>query len=305
MDVHARRQFRPGHIVLWRVERREHNLMTCSRAEERHDEARPFRMLGARMSGLGLLRLLFGREDVSAQGVLHQDAACAPTQSVERRNNNGVDRRRSRQKKIAGLISIGVLSIFACGFIVGVAPPLGMKATDSTDFCISCHTMTHLWEATKRSTHYQNEKGVQVGCPDCHVPHRVGDYLLVKMAALHDVYSEIVNPALTKEDYENRRPRLVQKVREAYLANDSAECRSCHVFENFTRTIKAHNRAKNTGMTCIKCHYNLVHGEVPWPEVEAENTKQESPAYAATGPLQGVGIGVRPAYGAEGKNEKK
>ena len=264
------------------------------------------------MSFVGPLRHLFGRENISAQGDLHQEEAGVLTQSVHSRRTNGGDRRtndgerrRSRQKKIAGFISIGVLSVFACGFIVGVMPPLGMKATDSTDFCISCHTMTHLWEATKRSTHYQNERGVQVGCPDCHVPHRVGDYVMVKMAALHDVYSEIVNPARTKEDYENRRPRLAQKVREGYLANDSAQCRNCHVFENFTRTIKAHNRAKNTGTTCIKCHYNLVHGEVPWPEMEAEDHKQESSAYARTGPPLEAGIGASLAYGAEGKNENK
>jgi len=264
------------------------------------------------MSFMGPLRSLFGRkrEHVSAQGDLHQEAAGAPTQSVERRRNdddrrrNGDDRRRSRRKKIAGIVSIGVLGVFACGVVIGAIPPLGMKATDSTDFCISCHTMTHLWEATKSSKHYQNERGVQVGCPDCHVPHPVGDYLRVKMAALHDVYSEIVNPARTKEDYEKRRPRLVQKVRDAYLANDSAECRNCHAFESFTRTIKAHNRAKNTGITCIKCHYNLVHGEVPWPEVEVENNKQESPAYARTEPLLGKGIGAGLVYGAEGKHEE-
>lgn len=250
----------------------------------------------------GPLLRLFGREGVSAQGVLHQEKARTPTLSGERRAN-AVDRRRSRKNKIAGFISIGVLGIFASGFLVGVAPPLGMKATDSTDFCISCHTMTHLWEATKRSMHHQNDKGVQVGCPDCHVPHGVGDYLLVKMAALHDVYSELVNPAVTKEDYEDRRPRLVQKVREGYLANDSAQCRKCHVFENFTRPIKAHNRAQKTGMTCIKCHYNLVHGEVPWAEVEENNQKEESPAYATTGPLLGERIGASSAYGAVEKHE--
>jgi nitrate/TMAO reductase-like tetraheme cytochrome c subunit len=177
-----------------------------------------------------------------------------------------------------------------------------MKATDSTDFCVSCHTMTYLWEATKRSTHYQNDRGVRVGCPDCHVPHGVGNYLQVKMAALKDVYVEMTNPALTKEDYDNRRPRLAQKVRDEYLANDSAECRNCHVFENFTRPIKSHNRAQKTGVTCIKCHYNLVHGgEVPWVDVEEKNQKQESLAYAATGPLQGEGIGGSSAHGAEGK----
>jgi nitrate/TMAO reductase-like tetraheme cytochrome c subunit len=163
--------------------------------------------------------------------------------------------------------------------------------------------MTHLWEATKSSTHYKNERGVQVGCPDCHVPHQIAEYLGVKLIALNDVYVEMTNPALTKEDYANRRPRLVQKVREGYLANDSAQCRNCHAFESFTRTIKAHNRAKNTGVTCIKCHYNLVHGEVPWPELDAENDQQESPAYAATGPLPGEGIGAGSAYGGEPKNE--
>lgn len=260
------------------------------------------------MSFMGPLRRLFGRKNGSAQGDWHQEEARASTQSVHSRRTNGedrrrrdADRRRSQRKKIAGVISIGVFGVFAVGFIVGVAPPLGMKATDNTDFCISCHTMTHLWEATKRSTHYQNERGVRVGCPDCHVPHRVSDYVMVKMAALHDVYSEIVNPALTKEDYAQRRPRLVQKVREDYLANDSAQCRNCHAFESFTRTIKAHNRAKNTGVTCIKCHYNLVHGEVPWPELDAENDQQESPAYAATGPLPGEGMGTGLVYGAEGK----
>jgi len=250
------------------------------------------------MSFLSPLRRLFGREYVSAQGDLHQEEAGAPTQSVERRRNAN-DRRRSHRKKIAGFISIGALSLFAGGAFFSGLPLLGMKATDSTDFCISCHTMTHLWEATKRSTHYQNERGVQVGCPDCHVPHQIAEYLGVKLIALNDVYVEMINPALTKEDYELRRPRLVQKVRKDYLANDSAQCRNCHSFESFTRTIKAHNRAKNTGTTCIKCHYNLVHGEVPWPEMEAENDKQESPAYAKTEPLPGEGIGAGSAYGGE------
>jgi nitrate/TMAO reductase-like tetraheme cytochrome c subunit len=124
---------------------------------------------------------------------------------------------------------------------------------------------------------------------------------MVKLEALHDVYSEIVNPALTKEDYENRRPRLVQKVREDYLANDSAQCRNCHAYESFTRTIKAHNRAKNTGMTCIKCHYNLVHGEVPWPELDADKTTEESPAYAGVGALPGQALGAGFPVEGEGK----
>lgn len=229
------------------------------------------RMLWTRMKRVGRIDRLFGRADGSARDVLHQEGALASAPIVERRI---VERRTSRKYQVAGFISIGVLSMFFGGIIVGAAPLLGMKATDNTDFCISCHTMTHLWEATRLSTHYQNDRGVKVGCPDCHVPHQLGDYLRVKLAALKDVYIEITNPALSREDYENRRPRLAQKVREDYLANDSASCRKCHAFESFTRTIKAHNRAGKTGMTCIKCHYNLVHGEVAWAEMEEGNRKK-------------------------------
>jgi nitrate/TMAO reductase-like tetraheme cytochrome c subunit len=147
-------------------------------------------------------------------------------------------------------------------------PMLAMKMTDNVEFCLSCHTMQHLWEETKQSSHYRNTNGVKVGCPDCHVPHEVGDYFQVKMMALKDVVVEVVNPATTAEEYEKRRPRLVKKVREDYLKTDSANCRKCHAFENFTRKIKSHTRAAKTGITCIECHYNLVHGETPWPEME-------------------------------------
>lgn len=201
-----------------------------------------------------------------------------------------VEQGKSRLRTIAGFISLSVIGVFASGMILGAAPLLGMKATDSTEFCISCHSMTHLWEVTKASRHFKNDRGVQVGCPSCHVPHPIADYLQVKMLALHDVYSEIVNPVNTKEDYEARRPELAQKVRTDYLKNDSAECRNCHSYENFTRPIKSHDRAKKAGTTCIKCHYNLVHGEIPWAEMEDENRKQESVAQDTTGPSQTEGL---------------
>ena len=131
--------------------------------------------------------------------------------------------------------------------ILGAAPLLGMKATDSTEFCISCHSMTHLWEVTKTSRHFQNDRGVQVGCPSCHVPHPIADYLRVKMLALHDVYSEVVNPVRTKESYEARRPQLAQKVRTDYVANDSAQCRNCHAYKNLPERSSLMTGPRNPG----------------------------------------------------------
>lgn len=218
------------------------------------------------MSFLGPLRRLFGRENVLIEDGVPQADWHTPTPLVEQR--------RSWNRKIAGFISSSAIGVFASGMILGAAPLLGMKATDSTEFCISCHSMTHLWEVTKVSRHFQNDRGVQVGCPSCHVPHPIADYLRVKMLALHDVYSEVVNPVRTKENYEARRPQLAQKVRTDYLANDSAQCRNCHAYKNFTRPIKSHDRAQKSGTTCIKCHYNLVHGEIAWPEMEEDRPQQ-------------------------------
>jgi nitrate/TMAO reductase-like tetraheme cytochrome c subunit len=123
------------------------------------------------------------------------------------------------------------------------------------------------------------------------------------MLALHDVYSEVVNPVNTKEDYEARRPELAQKVRADYLKNDSAQCRTCHAYENFTRPIKSHDRAKKAGTTCITCHYNLVHGDIPWREMDEENQKQASAPQHTTGPSHTEGNIARLADAEERKYE--
>ena len=216
------------------------------------------RMFLARMRRLGPLERLFGRADVPAQDGLLRDETLLPPHG---------DPRPGHRNKVSEFISLGILSVFSGGVISGFVPMAVLKITDNDRFCLSCHTMTHLEEETKRSKHYQNKVGVKVGCPDCHVPREVGEYLRVKVAALKDVYIEFTNPAETRAEYETRKPRLAQKVREDYLKNGSAYCKQCHSFQNFTITIKAHNRAVKTGMTCIQCHYNLVHGEVAWPEM--------------------------------------
>ena len=180
-----------------------------------------------------------------------------------------MSRDHSRRKN-SGFILAGILTTLFIGGIAGFVPIVGMKATDNTEFCVSCHTMKHLWEETKLSSHWQNERGVKVGCPDCHLPQDVNEYIFVKIYALKDVFFELIRPAKTKEEYDKIRPRLVQKVREDFLKTDSANCKKCHAYENFTVKIKAHDRVQKEKVTCIECHYNLVHGELPWPEMEED-----------------------------------
>jgi len=169
-------------------------------------------------------------------------------------------------------LSSGFFTGTAAAFFVGTfavgAPTIGLKATDDPEFCVSCHTMKHLLAETVQSRHYTNAVGVRVGCPDCHVPYDTASYLRVKLLAAKDVFFELVRPAKTPEEYERIRPRLVKTVRADFLRNDSAACKKCHGFDHFDVTIRAHQRAIEDKTTCVACHYNLVHGEMPWPEME-------------------------------------
>ena len=164
-----------------------------------------------------------------------------------------------------------LLVYFVAGAFFVLLSVVGLRATDHTEFCVSCHTMKHLYKETRNSRHYKNMNGVKIECSDCHIPDEIGGYLKRKLIASKDVFFELIRPAKTREEYERIRPRLVKEVREQYLKDDSAACRKCHAYANFSVQIKAHKRAVKEKITCIVCHYNLVHGEIPWPEIESED----------------------------------
>jgi nitrate/TMAO reductase-like tetraheme cytochrome c subunit len=66
--------------------------------------------------------------------------------------------------------------------------------------------------------------------------------------------------------WQQRRPQLAHAVRDWMRANDSVTCRSCHVEAAIEparkRGQRAHTEARESRMTCIDCHYNLVHEPV-------------------------------------------
>lgn len=176
------------------------------------------------------------------------------------------------KSKDGGILAgkIGYIVAFFSGDFVLLVAVLALRSTDTVEFCVSCHTMQYPYEEYKTSRHYKNVNGVRVGCPDCHVPHDSLELIKAKIIAAKDIFFEIVRPSKTKEDFEKIRPKLAKRVRDKFMATDSAACRRCHAFENFNVAIKAHARAVEQKTTCIACHYNLVHAEVPWPEMEQE-----------------------------------
>ncbi|WP_439235020.1 NapC/NirT family cytochrome c [Lonepinella koalarum] len=176
-----------------------------------------------------------------------------------------------KKKKVAWLTAIGLM-------IVGAVALFGvqsiMKATSSTEFCVSCHSMEHPKAEWEGSVHFMNSKGIRAECSDCHVPHDGLDYVKAKFIALKDVWYTITNKLPDKEAYETHRLELAQKVWDDLKSNDSATCRSCHSFdamefsEQKKDAQKMHLQAQQNNQTCIDCHKGVAHF---MPEMPVDN----------------------------------
>jgi nitrate/TMAO reductase-like tetraheme cytochrome c subunit len=68
-------------------------------------------------------------------------------------------------------------------------------------------------------------------------------------------------------------------LRDWLRANDSSTCRSCHEEKSIkpqrNRGQRQHEEARLSAITCIDCHYNLVHDEVPLRDSFLETAGQK------------------------------
>lgn len=176
--------------------------------------------------------------------------------------------------KILQFLKKAVVVSFIVGGVAGLVAAVAAEKVDeltsSDEFCSSCHTMKAYItdsETFKKSTHRTSPSGVHPSCGDCHIPKG-----LIAATWTH-VYSGIKDTwAQTTMNYEDpkvwqaERARLANEARLWFRANDSVTCRNCHVEAAIKperkRGQRQHKQAKEKGMTCIDCHYNLVHDEI-------------------------------------------
>ncbi|WP_417625395.1 cytochrome c3 family protein [Paremcibacter congregatus] len=157
------------------------------------------------------------------------------------------------------------------GFIAGVIFWGGfntaLEATNTEQFCISCHEMeNNVYEELKSTIHYSNRSGVRATCPDCHVPHEWTDKIARKMQASKEVWGKIFGTINTREKFLDHRLELAQHEWARFSANNSLECRNCHSAESMDitrqspRASEAHEKFLFTGeKTCIDCHKGIAH----------------------------------------------
>lgn len=180
------------------------------------------------------------------------------------------------------LIGQGVL--FVIGGIAGIIFWGGfntvMEATNTLEFCITCHEMADtVYVEYQTSVHFKNASGVRAICSDCHVPHAWGPKMIRKIQASNEILHKLRGTISTPAKFEAKRLELATHVWKAMKDTDSRECRNCHSFEamNFTAQ-RARSREKMEpvalghgtadGNTCIDCHKGIAH---KLPKVERDD----------------------------------
>ena len=158
------------------------------------------------------------------------------------------------------LIIFTVTSIFWIGF------HYSMDATNTEEFCISCHEMEKfVFEEYKQTIHYSNRTGVRATCPDCHVPREWQHKIVRKIQSTNEMMHKMLGSIDTPEKYEAKRLQLAEKVWANMQATDSRECRNCHGFQfmDFDKqgedAADTHPDALDSDMTCIDCHKGIAH----------------------------------------------
>jgi len=168
----------------------------------------------------------------------------------------------------ASRVALGVLVLFGFGggIIFWGGLHTAIEATNTIEFCVSCHEMEQLvYPEYKETIHYANASGVRAICTDCHVPKEWGPMMVRKFQATGEIWAKIIGRVDTPEKFEEHRWQLANRVWDTMLANDSQECRNCHDYDAMNFELQSRrSRVKmqeghEQGKTCIECHRGIAH----------------------------------------------
>lgn len=150
--------------------------------------------------------------------------------------------------------------------VVLVGGPASLKATSTTQFCLSCHEMSTNQMEMKFSTHAKDKDGKPIDCVQCHLPPGIGPkYLTVKVySGVKDLYVHFFT------DVEELNRMEMQVTARRFI--DDANCLACH--EDLYKDAKGEKPISELGKVahdaylgkngnvrngCANCHINLAH----------------------------------------------
>lgn len=165
-------------------------------------------------------------------------------------------------------ISLGVLTLggFVAGVIFWGGFNTALEATNTEQFCISCHEMeNNVYQELQETIHWSNRSGVRATCPDCHVPHNWTDKIARKMQASKEVWGKVFGTISTREKFLDKRLELAQHEWARFAANGSLECRNCHDYNSMDWDVMSDKAkrfmkpAAERDQSCIDCHKGIAH----------------------------------------------
>ncbi len=169
-------------------------------------------------------------------------------------------------------IAVVVGAVAAIG-IVAAFQPVTRNIVSRDAWCTTCHLRSDYDPSAKTpwtSAHPATPEGGQARCVDCHLPKGLAAsaYAYTHFLTLTDLFGHTRD-----REAERRGPWIEPVAKRAYrmrdrlMEYDSITCRSCHIESEIKpkrkRGQRAHERALENKETCIECHDNLVHREVP------------------------------------------
>jgi fumarate reductase flavoprotein subunit len=176
--------------------------------------------------------------------------------------------RPSKKRSVLSLVIIGL----ALGVGGIVAFNATMHATNTDEFCVSCHEQKdNSLVMLEKTRHYGNASGNSAGCSDCHVPHEFAPKMIRKIQASREVWGHITGIIDTPEKYAAHAPHMKKKEIDRIRANDSQECRNCHEVEQMNLDLQSpavrqfHQAMLDNGKSCIDCHAGLAHNPADMP----------------------------------------
>jgi cytochrome c-type protein NapC len=175
-------------------------------------------------------------------------------------------------------IPAGGILMFLAGIIFWGGFNTVLEATNTEEFCISCHEMRdNVYVEYKETIHFKNPAGVRASCPDCHVPHPWIYKIRRKIQASNELYHKFAGTIDTREKFLAQREKMAEHVWEGMRATDSRECRNCH--SQASMDLEAQDKSaqkkhtleymRKNNKTCIDCHQGIAH-HLPGDDAVAE-----------------------------------
>ncbi|WP_303904846.1 NapC/NirT family cytochrome c [Thiohalomonas denitrificans] len=203
------------------------------------------------------------------------------------------NRRRLLSRKVIFGASIGSAVFF---MMIGVffwgGFNTAMEATNTLEFCISCHEMEDtVYQEYKETIHYNNRSGVRAVCSDCHVPDPWVHKMVRKIQASKELWGKLTGSINTPEKFEAKRLQLAMNEWKRMKNSDSRECRNCHDWSTMNpasqkkRSRNQHIFAMEQGQTCIDCHKGIAHKSVRDQLDEEQLVRLEEPNSSHSRPL--------------------